>query len=66
MIAVGKKNSKTKDRYCLLSALHPRNVLIRASRVSFIKSQMMNRKLLYFIPEATGKWTQIDFGEDAK
>jgi hypothetical protein len=34
--------------------------------VSLIKSHKMNHELLYFMPEATGKWTQIDFWEDAK
>lgn len=39
---------------------------MRASRVPFIESRVMSHKLLYFIPEASGKWTQIGFGEDAK
>lgn len=56
-----KKRSKTKDGvFIVYYPARPRNVLLRGSWGSFIKSRMTNQKLLYFTPEATGKWTQID------
>jgi hypothetical protein len=60
MIALEKKEDQSEG-IVYYPTLGPRNALIRVSRVSLIKSHKMNHELLYFMPEATGKWTQIDF-----
>lgn len=64
-----KKKRKVRPKtgyYCLLSHPPPQKCSQQSQPVSFIKSRMKNHKLLYFVPEAAAKWTQIDSGEDAK
>ena len=62
-----KKESKTRGRVLsIIPSSSPEMFCSEPAGVPSIKSRMMQPKLLYFIPGASGKWTQIDFGEGAK
>lgn len=66
MIALVNKKSTTKDWVLAIIPAPTPEMFSSEPPGAFYQIPNDEYKLLYFVAEASAKWTQIDFGEDAR